>query len=90
MIFTSFIDSDSLSTGPTTTRLTFSATVNALEFYDLRIWDEAGVERDEHWLSERDALAIHDALWDAVAEQRRVMEADGEWLAEFARTGRGA
>lgn len=88
--FTSFIDSDSHGTGASTTRIRFEARVNALEHYDLRVWDEHGVERDEHWLSERDALAIHDALLDAVAEQRRVLNAQGEWLSAFARTGRGA
>jgi hypothetical protein len=80
MILKSFIDSESLSTTATTTRLRFSATVNALEYYGLRIWDESGVERDEHWLSERDAAAIRELLVDAVAEQRRVHMEDCRYL----------
>lgn len=82
MIFNSFIDSDSHGEGASTSRLYYSARVNALEFYDLRVFDDTGAELALKHLSVRDAAAIADALKDAVAEQRRVMEADGRWLHE--------
>lgn len=88
MLFASFHDSSDAGAGALTTRLYFQATVNPLEYYGLEIIDGAGADIAPEQLSDRDWLAIKSALLDAVAEQRRVLTLEGEWLSRFARTGR--
>lgn len=79
MIFRSFLDSDDYGSGPLTARLSFSATVNALDWYDLRVWC-GDVEVKSRELSQRDMNAIREALDGAVAEKRREHMESCAWL----------
>lgn len=89
MHYRSFIDADDYGAGEFCTRLSVTATVNAIDYYDIRVFDGER-EVDRKALSARDHAKIYGLLEDARQGERKRTEADREWLHDFARTWRGA